>query len=234
MKNQLFTFLMCLFTSVLIAQVSAKEKQALVDLYLATNGENWVNTWQLNTPVSEWYGITVEKNKVTGIDLLFNNINGTLPASIGNFENLKLLELSFNKLSGTIPMELGRLSKLELLALNGNNLSGGIPASIGNLKSLKQLHLSSNQLQGIIPTELGNLSSLEVLNVFHNKLSGTLPMKLSHSKNLKKLVIAKNDLIQTEAFSSVQFFKNDQIFQTKNGIRPSSKTVIASETSEDN
>jgi len=234
MKNQLLTIVLCLFTALLCAQVSSKEKQALIDLYLATNGENWVNTWAINTPVSEWHGVTVEENTVTSINLLFNNINGTLPASIGDFDNLKVLELSFNKLSGTIPMELGRLSKLEILALNGNNLSGSIPFSLGDLKSLKELHLSSNQIQGAIPTDLGNLSSLEVLNVFDNKLTGTLPLKLSHSKNLKKLIIAQNDLIETEAFSSMIFLKNDQNFNSNNGLTPSAKTIIASETSDDN
>ncbi len=146
MKNQLLTVLLCLFTVFVVAEVSPKEKQALIDLYLATNGGNWVNTWDINSPVSEWHGITVENNFVTGISLLFNNMNGTLPVSIGYFTDLKILRLSFNKLTGTIPMEIGRLSNLELLALNGNNLSGSIPSSIGNIESLKELHLSSNRL----------------------------------------------------------------------------------------
>ncbi len=234
MRNQLLTILFCLFSTLVIAEVSSKEKQALLDIYLATNGENWVHTWDINSPIEEWHGITVEKNTVVSISLLFNNMDGTLPASIGDFRNLKVLELSFNKLTGVIPNEIGRLTNLELLALSGNSITGSIPSSIGNLKSLKELHLSSNQLFGMVPTSLNNLEKMETLNVFDNKLTGTLPLGLSHSKNLKKLVIAQNDIIQTEAFSSMMFFQKDRINNNSEGITPSGKTVIASETSDDN
>lgn len=226
MKNQLLALLLCFFSAFVVAEVSPKEKQALIDLHLATHGENWVHTWDINSPVTEWHGITVENNTVTGISLLFNNMIGTLPVSIGDFDDLKVLELSFNKLTGTIPIEIGSLSNLELLALNGNILSGSIPSSIGNIESLKELHLSSNRLLGILPTSLSNLTNLETLNVFDNKLSGTLPIGLSHSKNLKKLVIAQNNLIETEAYSSLLLFKNDPNFNPSNSLTPSAKTVI--------
>ena len=32
---------------------------ALVSLYNATNGSNWLNTWDLDQPISTWYGITL-------------------------------------------------------------------------------------------------------------------------------------------------------------------------------
>ncbi len=86
----------------------------------------------------------------------------------------------------------------------------------------------------MIPTSLSNLTQLETLNVFDNKLSGTLPIGLSHSKNIKKLVVAQNDLIETEAYSSLLLFKNGPNFKPNNGFTPSTKTVIASETSEGN
>lgn len=234
MKNLLLTLTFSVLSFTLIAQISPKEKQALVDFYLATNGENWVNTWDINEPVSNWYGVTIENNQVTGISLLFNNMDGTIPSSIGDLEYLKSLELSFNKLAGTIPSSIGKLSKLELLALNGNNINGSIPSSIGDLSTLKELHLSSNELSGVIPTPIGSLANLEVLNVFDNDLSGTLPIGLSYSENLKKLVVAENELIETEAYSTVLLFNNDPNFKPTNSLLPSAKTVIAIETSDDN
>ena len=234
MKKLLLTLTLSVLSITLIAQISPKEKQALVDFYLATNGENWVNTWDINDAAANWHGITVENNQVTGISLLFNNMEGNIPSSIGNLANLKSLELSFNKLNGTIPSEIGKLSKLELLALNGNNLNGKIPSSIGDLSALKELHLSSNKLNGVIPTPIGNLAKLEILNVFDNELSGTLPIGLSYSENLKKLVVAENELIETEAYSTLLLFNNDPSFKPNNSLLPSAKTVIAIETSDDN
>jgi hypothetical protein len=234
MKRHLLSLALFLFVTSLVAQISPKEKQALIDFYLATNGDNWINTWDLNQPVADWHGITLKNEKVVGISLLFNNIEGTLPATIGNLKNLKVLELSFNKLTGSIPVEIGYLESLELLALNGNNLSGSIPSSVGDLKYLKELHLSSNGFSGVLPTSLGSLSELEVLNVFDNDLSGTLPIGLSFSKNLRKMIVAENNIIETDSYSSLLLFNNDKDFTPVDGITPSTKTVIASESSDEN
>jgi Leucine-rich repeat (LRR) protein len=234
MKKQLLTILLSLFTTILVAQISHIEKQALLDFYVATNGKNWVKTWNIEEPVTKWHGITVEDNKVTGISLLFNNIEGVLPASIGNLENLKVLELSFNKISGTIPLEIGKLDKLNLLALNGNNLSGNIPSSIGNLKALKYLHVSSNTFDGTLPITIGNLSNLEILNVFDNNLTGTLPIGLLNSKKIKKIIIDANEIIDTEAYASLLLFNKDSNFNPNTSLLPSAKSIIAIETSDDN
>lgn len=234
MKRHLLSLALLLFVTNLVAAISPKEKQALIDFYLATNGENWISTWDLNQPVADWHGITVKNDKVVSISLLFNNIEGTLPATIGDLKNLKVLELSFNKLSGSIPMDIGRLESLEVLALNGNNLSGSIPSSIGDLKYLKDLHLSSNGFSGVLPTSLGNLSELEILNVFDNNLSGTIPINLAFSKNLKKMIVAENEIIETDSYSSLLLFNNDKNFTPVDALTPAAKTVIASESSDDN
>ena len=183
------------------AQVSLQEKQILLDLYSATDGENWTIKWNLQDDVQNWHGISVENNKIKEIRLLFNNLNGTLPASIGNLGGLKILELSFNPISGTIPSEWGKLKELEILAINGAGLQGSIPAELGHLISLKQLHLSSNQLSGIIPSSLGYLPEIEVFNVFDNNLEGDLPIQLSYGVQLRQLIVAKNNFTNPEAFS---------------------------------
>jgi Leucine-rich repeat (LRR) protein len=188
---------------VILAQVNKQEKQVLLDFYTATNGQAWTNTWNLEEPVEKWYGITVENKKVTEIYLLFNNINGTLPASLGQLKSLKKLELSFNPISGNIPAELGNLENLEVLALNGTEIQGNIPAELGKLSHLKQLHLSSNNLSGNIPESLGNLNEIEVFNVFDNNLSGKLPTQLAKCPNLKQLMVAENNFNNPEDFSVV-------------------------------
>ncbi len=58
------------------------------------------------------------------------NLNGTIPAVIGNFANLIYLNLSYNKLVGTIPVSIGKLDKLETFRIEKNNLVGPIPKEV--------------------------------------------------------------------------------------------------------
>lgn len=234
MKSLLLTPVLALFCVVATAQVSPKEKQALLDIYVATQGDQWTQSWDVNKPVSEWQGITVENDKVTSISLLFNNLSGELPASIGDLAHLKTLELSFNNIKGSLPQTLGSLKELEILAFNGNMLSGEIPATLGNLTNLKQLHLSSNKLSGQVPTDINNLIKLEVFNVFDNKLAGNLPVQLANNSNLKELMIAENSFTNTEIFSIVLMSNSGALDLEKKTIVPATKTVIAIESSEDN
>lgn len=234
MKKLILTFSLALLSCAVFAQVSAKEKQALLDIYIATNGEKWIHTWDINLPVADWQGVSVKENKVTGISLLFNNIEGTLPASIGDLENLEVFELAFNKLKGNIPSSIGKLTKLQVLSFNGNFLSGSIPASIGNLTALKELHLSSNILTGAMPSSVGALEDLTVLNVFDNNLSGVLPNELANHRNLRELVIAENNFQDTEMFSAILLRNSgSQLDLSRPIITPSAKSVIAIETSDD-
>ncbi|MFT5103195.1 MAG: hypothetical protein ACI86C_000847 [Candidatus Latescibacterota bacterium] len=234
MKKLFFTFCLALLTSSVFAQVSAREKQALLDIYVLTDGENWTNSWDINLPVAEWNGVSITDNKVTGISLLFNNIQGSIPNSIGDLTNLVTLELAFNNINGEIPSTIGNLTKLEVLSFNGNFLSGNIPESIGNLSALKELHLSSNLLTGAMPASLASLKDMAVLNVFDNKLSGELPSKLANHRNLRELIIAKNNFQDTEMFSTILLRNSgSQLDLSLPIMMPPAKTVIAIETSDD-
>ncbi len=203
MKKLLLTYTGLFFATLMVAQVSHQEKQVLLDFYNSTNGPSWKNPWNLEAPVAQWYGITVENNTVTEIQMLFNNVEGNLPASLGQLKGLKKLELSFNPISGTLPSELGNLNDLEVLALNGTKIHGKIPEALGNLSHLKQLHLSSNELSGTIPSSLGNLMAIEVFNVFDNDLQGALPTGLARCPNLKELMVAENNFTNPQDFSIV-------------------------------
>ncbi len=50
--------LICLmaFNKLAFGQVSEQEKNALMELYKQTNGEDWKATWNFDEPVSNWYG----------------------------------------------------------------------------------------------------------------------------------------------------------------------------------
>lgn len=234
MKKTLLTLYLILIGLAVVAQVPQLEREALIDFYEATNGPKWNQSWDLSTAVTEWSGVTVENNSVTGISMFFNNVQGTLPASLGELSNLKVLELSFNKLEGELPASLGRLNQLEVLAFNGNNLSGEIPVSLGRLKNLKQLHLSSNRLSGHLPESFKNLHSLEVLNVFDNNLNGAIPSDIAKNKSLKQVVIAENNFSNPETFSVVLMSNSGMLDLNKENLTPSANTIIAIESEDEN
>src|SRR4051812_5304738 len=93
-------------TDSICAQINTSDSLALVDLYNSTHGSDWHihDNWLTNAPLSTWHGVYVTSTRVTTLILKQNNLNGKLPASLGNLAKLITLELSFNKtIHDTIP-----------------------------------------------------------------------------------------------------------------------------------
>lgn len=158
-----------------VTEIPQAECQALVDLYNSTNGQGWTNSagWlQTNTPCS-WNRVTCNGPRISQLNLSSYNLQGTIPASIGNL-NLDSLYLSANRISGTIPSSTGNMSNLRNLFLNNNQLTGSIPTSLGNLTDLEILELKYNQLNGTIPSSLANLTAIIGRNgtLDNNSLTG--------------------------------------------------------------
>src|SRR6478609_8958682 len=175
--------------------VNVQDSLALVDLYNSTDGPHWVNnTNWLTGPVKIWYGITVKDDRIEQINLNYENLNGTLPPSLGNFVKLKSLILYANHLQGSIPSELGNLTLLTSLNLYGNQLSGTIPSELGNLINLSYLSLGVNQLNGSIPASLGNLINLSYIELGTNQLNSNIPASLGNLINLSSFDLHWNQL----------------------------------------
>ena len=133
------------------------DREALVALYNATNGENWRRNanWLSDAPLWEWDGVTIsDSGRVAQLYFNARNLSGEIPAELGNLSRLTYLALSNNDLSGAIPPELGNLSNLGHLELNGNKLSGEIPPEMGSLSKLEFLDLTGNELSGCVPSGL--------------------------------------------------------------------------------
>ncbi|GLT55898.1 hypothetical protein SLA2020_289830 [Shorea laevis] len=99
---------------------------------------------------------------------------GKLSDSIGDLKSLKFLYLACN-LQGSIPASIGNLSQLNSLYLLGNNINGLIPSSLTNLTQLSDLSLATNQLSGSIPFHASGFSKLVGLNLANNLFNGTIP-----------------------------------------------------------
>ena len=111
--------------------------------------------WSADRAISDWDGVTTANNRVSGLDIENNRLNGTIPAALGNLDNLAILNLADNRLTGKIPIELGNLDNIRELWLVDNRLTGEIPIELSNLDNFRDLRLSGNQLTGQIPVELG-------------------------------------------------------------------------------
>ena len=173
------------------------DRAALIELYHATNGDNWRDNtnWLSDAPLDQWTGVEVnDTGRVSALWLSENNLNGTVPATLGRLTGLRELWLSNNGLYGTIPPELGNLADLSHLVLSDNSLSGSIPPELSNLNSLQRMRLGRNALHGTIPPELGNLVDLLHLSLSHNSLSGSIPRELSNLNSLLSMSLDSNGL----------------------------------------
>ena len=99
------------------------DRAALVALYEATDGPNWVNNdnWLTDAPLGDWYGVDTDNSgRVVRLDLdgrwdsdareyIPHGLSGPVPPELGNLANLTRLDLGHNFLSGPVPTELGSL-----------------------------------------------------------------------------------------------------------------------------
>ena len=206
-----------------LAGAANSDREALMALYDATDGENWTeNTnWGTDEDLDEWDGVSTDSDGRVEVLLLRNNglsgqipaelgdlgalkwlllgtntdLSGSIPAELGDLGALEWLDLAYTFVSGSIPAELGNLGALEVLVIVETSVTGGIPSELGNLSSLVALDLRHNSgLSGSIPPELGNLSSLEILYITGNGMSGSIPPELGNLSALQWLYIIDNGM----------------------------------------
>ncbi len=168
-------------STVVMAQVPATERTALVNLYNNTNGSNWNDStnW-LGSAGTEctWSGVTCDdtNSNVIGISLSNNNLVGTLP-DLSGLTALQSFAVNSdfpnaNQLGGPIPA-LSALTGLQDFEVNGNQLTGSIP-SLGGLTSLTLFSANDNQLTGSIP-DLSGLTALQTFTVNGNFFTSAIP-----------------------------------------------------------
>ena len=171
------------------------DRAALVALYNATDGPNWLyqTNWLSTEALSSWYGVTTGGDgRVTQLHLNDNRLSGEIPAALGNLTSLDSLDLCGNQLSGEIPAALGNLTNLLSLSLYENQFTGEIPAALGNLTRVAVLQLWNNRLSGEIPAALGNLEKVQLLTLYENQLSGGVPEELGDLATLRYLFLNDN------------------------------------------
>ncbi|MED6194095.1 hypothetical protein PIB30_025342 [Stylosanthes scabra] len=148
------------------------------------------------------------------LDMSHNQISGSIPENIGYImPNLETLLLGNNHINGSIPKSLCQVDDLSILDLSKNTLSGKIPDCWKDNEVWEEINLSSNKLSGIIPSSFGNLSSLEWLHLNNNSLHGEFLVSVRNLTQLLILDLGENQLSGTipswtaETFSSLQILR---------------------------
>ncbi|MBR7027629.1 MAG: Ig-like domain-containing protein [Bacteroidales bacterium] len=213
--------------TVLPPEYIRKERAAMEAFYKSNNGTFWRDhtNWLSDRPYNEWYGVDVNNDgRVVAIDLIDNNVKGSIPKEIADLTELEWLQImdydSPTSEGSPLPEEIGQLKKLKTLSLNGYSLSGKlpeslfdlvnlerliisdvpqleagpIPTSIKKLKNLKELLLDKINLTGGIIPELGELTGLTHLRLSKNNLTGSIPPELGALINLSYVDFSDNHL----------------------------------------
>ena len=98
---------------------------------------------------------------------------------------MEILHLEKNQLNGSIPAEIGNFTNLTHLYLFGNQLTGSIPAEIGNLTDIVRLHINNNQFTGNIPETICSLNRMHwynphIFDISGNQLLPPYPVCIEH------------------------------------------------------
>ena len=139
-----------------------QDSLVLVELYNATGGANWTNTWDLGQSMDTWYGVALNaEGCVEVLDLDGNTNTNCLDCYGGG-----------NQLTDTIPLGIWNLVHLKNLSFEGSFhyplVLDSLPYFIDNLGQLEVLRLTTLNIQGSIPSSIGNSINLKILSLGNN------------------------------------------------------------------
>lgn len=168
------------------------EREALIALYKATGGDNWINNtnWCTDAPVSSWYGITTGgelglsdyADNVIEIALDNNNLTGAITSELAAFSQLKGLFVQWNSISG---IDISHNYNLESLACFRSNIT---ELDTDNNPKLRDVNCSESP---ICELNLSNNSQLVFLDCFHCDLK---ELDVSNLTQLKYLYCNENPI----------------------------------------
>ena len=174
------------------------QRFVLATLYYSTNGDSWTNNlgWLSNDDECTWNTVNplnCAAQEMRIIHLSERNLQGTIPWEIGLLTSLIEIDLSLNSLDGLIPSSIGQLQQLEGIFLYFNNLWGTIPTEVGTLENLLYLDLELNALSSPLPSEIQNLVLLDELWLAFNNFLEPVPTWLSELNLLRVLEMDVNE-----------------------------------------
>jgi Leucine-rich repeat (LRR) protein len=173
---------------------------ALIDLFAQTSGSSWSNATNWNMINSTnccdlpLFGVGCDAaGRVSNISLPENNLNGTLPQSLGRITYLSSLCLSSNSLTGPWMMPVVTWANIRSIDLSGNLLTGVLPSMLAAASnSLIVLNVARNQFTGLIPSFLAPFQQLQVLDLSCNRFLGSIPSFVTSLRSLTAIRLFDN------------------------------------------
>lgn len=161
-----------------IETTKTKEREALIALYNAAGGKDWIyqDNWCSDKPVSEWAGVGVnEVGLIDGLYLGGNTFIGYIPKEISNLKYLRNLWISADYTYNS------KLDATESLK------------NISMLDNLRQVFLDRIALDtDISMIDFSALRNLEIFSVVGCQLYGKLPESMKLLTNIRELSFSNN------------------------------------------
>ncbi|XP_057523641.1 leucine-rich repeat receptor protein kinase HPCA1-like isoform X3 [Amaranthus tricolor] len=130
-----------------------------------------------------------------------NQLNGSIPDTLGLVRTLEVIRLDKNFFSGSVPRNLSKLTGVTELYLANNYLSGAIPDFTG--MNLQYLDLSNNSFDPTtIPLWFQTLPNLTTIMMEKTRLEGHVPVALFSLPQLQTLLLRNNQLNGTVEISA--------------------------------
>lgn len=198
--------------------VRAVERSVLADFFKGTGGDptdtgmvsgGWrtVDNWGEGDPCWDaWYGITCDEHgHVIAIELVDNNLYGTIAKSINQLTSLLKIDVSTtattyhnhvnrfaNRIRGIVP-SLAKISRIEEIIISGNSITALPDDLYLNGPSLRLISASYNMLTEM-PKYLNRYLSLHTLELDHNNIVGFMPPDLGFMFNARYIHLDNNKL----------------------------------------
>ncbi|MCD9640513.1 hypothetical protein HAX54_025866 [Datura stramonium] len=144
-------------------------------------------------------------NQLLRLDISENNLTGTIPQQLIALSSLTKIYAYYNSLTGPLPVYIGNWSHLTYLDFSYNNFSGMIPRSLGKCLSLGEIYMKETP-PGTIP-DLEDLQDLQSLDLSLNNLSGPIPRFIANLTSLLYLNLSFNNLEVRVPKNAGIFFK---------------------------
>ncbi|KAL2650822.1 hypothetical protein R1flu_018950 [Riccia fluitans] len=156
---------------------SSSDTQALLAFKQAVDPFARLLGWgAVNTTGCMWEGVKCFQNRVWELRLPWSGLNGTIPVgSLGQLDQIRVINLHSNRLSGPLPSDLPRLTHVKSLYLQNNIFEGPLPSDFTFWPRLVHLNLGTNLLNGSISASLNNLSLIMTIDLSNNQLTGSIP-----------------------------------------------------------
>ena len=201
--------LLAIWANPVAAQDLQSDSLALVDLYNDCGGADWVgyDTW-LNGPLSTWEGVTIDSamQRVTHVHFRDMELTGTLPASLGNMDEMSG-KIEFHDdlgMTGTLPSLVWNWTKVDRFQLKRSGITAIDTTGLSNMVNLTEYNTEANPIGGMIPGTIFTLPAMVKVYV-HDCEYDQVPPEILMASGLDRLYLNGNNLTDLPDLSSVSW-----------------------------